>query len=71
MAKWRVGIFHERLLQLGTVTAPNAHEGLIQAYNLFHIDPEARKRVSITKLEEPKLKGIGNSRAALTGYRSQ
>ena len=67
MSKWRVDIFRKRLLQLGTVTAPNAQEALTQAYNLFRIDPEARDRVTITKLEEPKLMRTGKSRAALTG----
>ena len=56
MGKWRVDVFRNRLLQLGTVTGPNAQEALIQAYNLFRIDPGAQDKVTITKLgtREPK-----------------
>jgi hypothetical protein len=52
MGKWRVDVFQKRLLQLGTVTAPNAQEALTQAYNLFRIDPKAQEKLTITKLSE-------------------
>ena len=61
MGKWRVDVFRDRLLQLGTVIAPNAHEALIQAYNLFHIDPGAQHKVTITKLEPSKPKRMHTS----------
>lgn len=68
MAKWRVDIFRKRLLQLGTVTAPNAQEALTQAYNLFRIDPEARDRVTITKLKQIPVKVVHNLHAESTPH---
>jgi hypothetical protein len=56
MGKWRVDVFRNRLLQLGTISAPNAQEALTQAYNVFRIDPKAREKVTITKLETPNPK---------------
>jgi hypothetical protein len=58
MGKWRGDVFRNRLLELGTVTAPNAQEALIQACNLFRIDPEAQQKVTITKLETSKPKRV-------------
>jgi hypothetical protein len=59
MAKWRVEIFRKRLLQLGTISAPNAQEALSQAVNLFQIDRE--DKAAITKLDTPKPKRMHTS----------
>ena len=67
MRKWRIDVFRNRLLQLGTVTAPNAQEALTQAYNLFRIEAEDQERLTITKLEEPKPKRMHASRRHLIG----
>jgi hypothetical protein len=67
MRKWRVDVFRKRLLQLGTVTAPNAQEALTQAYNLFRLDPEYQERLTITKIEELKPKRTHPSRRHMIG----
>ena len=69
MGQWRVEVFRTRLLQLGTVKAPNAQEALLQARNLFRIDTEDHKRLTITKVQElkPKRMLLHSSRGQLIG----
>ena len=50
MGEWQVEVFRNRLLQLGTVKAPNAQEALTEAYNRFRLDPKTQDKVTITKL---------------------
>jgi hypothetical protein len=62
MAKWRVDIFRKRLLNLGTVSAPNAQEALTKAINQFRIERALKEKVIITKLKQPKTETRRKSR---------
>jgi 1,2-phenylacetyl-CoA epoxidase PaaB subunit len=53
MAWWQIHIIRRsRAEYLGVINAPDERQALIKAIEAFHVRPESRKRLAVTRLND-------------------
>jgi hypothetical protein len=50
--RWSVSLIRKRAEQIGTVEAPDEKSAIDKAAKEFHIPPERRNRIAVSKISE-------------------